>query len=291
MQESERLFKKITIIGVGLIGGSLGLKCKRDGLAGEVVGVGRGAENLKDALSLGAIDGYTHDAACGVKGADLVVLATPVGSFGAVVDAIRPHLMRGALVTDVGSVKGATVEMLERSMPAGVNFVGSHPIAGREKSGAAHADPELFKGARCVLTPTGKTDADALTLVSDLWRKVGARVTFLDPYEHDAILASTSHLPQIAATSLVMALRELSKGHVETLGYCGGGFRDTTRVASSPPEMWRDICLYNREQVLNALKTFREILKEVETKVSGGDGEALMDLFREAKSFRDRLLT
>jgi len=290
MQEPEKLFNKITVIGVGLIGASLGLKCKLDGLTGEVVGVGRGVENLEDALSLGAIDSYTHDATSGVKGSDLVVLATPVGSFDAIAKLIRPHLMSGTLVSDVGSVKGAVVEMLEKNMPPDVKFVGAHPIAGNEKSGAAHADPGLFEGARCVLTPTADTDADALALLTELWKRMGARVTLLDPYEHDTILAATSHLPQIATTTLVTSLEKLSGNDREILNYCGGGFRDTTRVASSPPEMWRDICLFNREKILTTLKKFQELLGETEAAISRGDGEALMNMFQSAKSFRDHLM-
>ncbi len=282
--------KKMTIIGVGLIGGSLGLKCKLEGLAEEVVGVGRGVKNLQDARALGAIDSYTHSAAEGVEDAQLVVLAVPVGSYRDMAKAVKPHLMKGALVTDVGSVKGSVVEMLEKSMPAGVDFVGAHPIAGKEKAGAAHSDPELFEGARVILTPTGKTDEGALAAVTALWEKVGSEVSCMDPYQHDVVLAAVSHLPQITASSLSNAVKELSRGDLETLKYCGGGFRDTTRVASSPPEMWRDICLYNREEVLNAVRKLQEVLKEAEARIKEGDGEALLEMFQRARGFRDGIL-
>lgn len=290
MRQSGPLFKRMTIIGVGLIGGSLGLKCKLEGLVGEVVGVGRGVRNLEDALSLRAIDSYTHDAAQGVKGADLVVLATPVGSFASLVAVIRPHLKRDALVTDVGSVKGALIDMLEENMPSGVRFVGGHPIAGKEAAGAAHSDPALFNGKRCILTPTSKTDPDALGLVAALWKGVGSEVTFMDPYMHDSLLAITSHLPQLAAYSLVRAVEDLCTENPEARENFGAGFRDTTRLASSPPEMWRDICLYNSAAILTALKKFEEVLKEVEVKVAQGDGEALMGIFEGARSYRDALL-
>ncbi len=290
MNSRRPLFKKMTIIGVGLIGGSMGLKCKNEGLISEVVGVGRGATNLQDASALGAIDCYTHDPAEGVTGADLVVLASPVGSFQNLAETIRPHLMEEALVTDVGSVKGALVETLEKSMPAGVDFVGAHPIAGKEKAGAIHSDPELFRGARCILTPTGKTDARALARVTELWEKMGSEVVYMDPYVHDAVLAATSHLPQVAAYSLVAAVEELSRENRETTAFCGGGFRDTTRVASSPPQMWRDICLCNSREILNALRKLQNALKEVETSIANRDGEALMKLFQRAKNFRDDLL-
>lgn len=290
MRQFGPLFKRMTIIGVGLIGGSLGLKCKLEGLVDEVVGVGRGVRNLEDALSLRAIDSYTHDAAQGVKGADLVVLATPVGSYNSLVEVMRPHLKRDALVTDVGSVKGALVDMLEESMPSGVRFIGGHPIAGKEAAGAAHSDPDLFNGKRCILTPTSKTDADALALAVALWEGVGSEVTFMDPYIHDSLLAITSHLPQIAAYSLVRGVEELCAENLEAREYFGTGFKDTTRLASSPPEMWRDICLYNSAEILNAIKKFQEVLKEVEVRVALGDGDALMGIFQRARSFREALL-
>lgn len=291
VKESKYLFDKMSILGVGLIGGSLGLKCRTEGLVGEVVGVGRGLKNLQDALSIGAIDGYTHDPGEGVEGADLVVLATPVGAFGSMIERIAPNLKRGAVVTDVGSVKGAVVELLESRMPPGVFFVGGHPIAGKEDAGAAYSDPELFKGARCVLTPSAKTDETALEIVKHLWEKVGMRVTVMDPYRHDAVLAATSHLPQITASTLVNAFEELSSGLPEALDYFGSGFRDTTRVASSPSEMWRDICLYNKDEILNAVRVLQIKLKEMESLIDRGDGEALFGTFKGAKEFRDSLLS
>jgi prephenate dehydrogenase len=189
----------MVVIGVGLIGGSLALDCRKLGLVSDVVGVGRNPENLDRAVSLKVIDRFTHDATEAVRGADLVVLATPVGRLLSLAEELAPHLSPGTLVTDVGSVKGRWVDAIERVMPPGVDFVGGHPVAGREKSGVEAASLDLFRGARCIVTPTARTSPDALSKIEALWSRVGATVIRMDPDRHDQIFAAVSHLPHVAA--------------------------------------------------------------------------------------------
>ncbi|MEK9142425.1 MAG: prephenate dehydrogenase/arogenate dehydrogenase family protein, partial [Nitrospirota bacterium] len=237
-------FKQVAIIGVGLIGGSLGMILRRKALADHVVGVGRRVENLKTAVALGAIDRYVADPQEGVRGADLVVLATPVDTYERHLQEWAHCLAPGAIVSDVGSVKGTLVERSETAMPTGVHFVGAHPIAGKEKTGVAAGSDQLFKGARCILTPTTRTDQTALDRVRQLWEEAGSIVLLMDPHLHDQILGAVSHLPHVAAFALMNALAELRDQQVPSLdlaGHSGGGLRDTTRIAASSPEMWRDI--------------------------------------------------
>ena len=247
------VFRKVIIIGVGLIGGSLAMALKEKGMAERVVGVGRGVDNLKVALSRGIIDEYTHDAKEAVKGADLILLATPVGTMGSVVEEIAPSLERGAIVTDVGSVKGPIIEDIESLMPDGAFFVAAHPIAGTENSGAEAAFPALFRDRVCIITPTARTDGEALEKVTRMWEATGSHVVTMDAERHDVILAAISHLPHIAVYALVNAVAGASGDGESILNYSAGGFTDFTRIASSSPEMWRDICLMNREALIKVI--------------------------------------
>ncbi|MEO6545597.1 MAG: prephenate dehydrogenase/arogenate dehydrogenase family protein, partial [Nitrospiraceae bacterium] len=201
-------FTQVTIIGVGLIGGSLGMILRRKGLATRVVGVGRRVENLKTAVELGAIDRYVVDSKDGVRDADLVVLATPVDTYDRHLTEWASWLKPGAIVTDVGSVKGLLVEQAERAMPTGVHFVGAHPIAGKEKTGVAAGSDQLFMGARCIITPTNRTNPQALEQVQAMWRETGSVVLTMDAHLHDKILGAVSHLPHVAAFALINALTE-----------------------------------------------------------------------------------
>jgi len=277
------LFDRVTIVGVGLIGGSLGLAMREKGLAGRIVGVGHRQASIDLALKMGAIDEGSLDPSAAVMGADLVVLATGIGLIMEVGRRIVPALKRDAVVTDVGSTKTDVVRALEPAMPAGVHFVGAHPIAGSEKRGVDAATAGLFRGATTVVTPTKRTDPDAARKVAELWSAVGAHVVTLSPEEHDAILARTSHLPHVAAAALVATLRP------PDAGFAGTGFRDATRIASGDVNIWCDIILTNREAILSALWAFSDELAAFRRAVESNDRVKLAELLSAAKQRRDSL--
>lgn len=285
-------FKQVAIIGVGLIGGSLGMILRRRALADHVVGIGRRVENLKTAVTLGAIDRYVADPREGVRGADLVVLATPVDTYERHLQEWAHCLTPGAIVSDVGSVKGTLVERSEAAMPAGVHFVGAHPIAGKEKTGVAAGSDQLFKGARCILTPTKRTDATALERVRQLWEETGSVMLTMDPHVHDQILGAVSHLPHVAAFALMNALSELRDQALPSLdlaAHSGGGLRDTTRIAASSPEMWRDIFLWNRDNVVSYIDRYTRALEELKYLIKAGDAAGIEKALERAKSEREKL--
>jgi prephenate dehydrogenase len=292
MAKSLPHFKQVAIVGVGLIGGSLGMVLKRQGMAGEIVGVGRRVENLKTAVALGAIDRYVVEAREGVAQADLVVLATPVDTYEKHLKDWAGRLSAGAIVTDVGSVKGPLVEQAEGLMPKGVRFVGGHPIAGREKTGVAAGSSDLFKGARCILTPTKRTDGDALRQVREVWEAAGSLVLSMDPFLHDRVLGAVSHLPHVAAFALINALTEIKDGkmpELDLLAYAGGGLRDTTRIAASSPEMWRDIFLWNRDNLVALIEVYERHLQELKRLIQAGDGPGIEKELMRAKTVREQL--
>lgn len=285
-------FRQAAIIGVGLIGGSLGMILRRKTLADQVVGVGRRVENLKTAVALGAIDRYVADPQEGVVGADLVVLATPVDTYERHLHEWAHRLVPGAIVSDVGSVKGPLVERSEATMPAGVHFVGAHPIAGKEKTGVAAGSDQLFKGARCILTPTKRTDPTAFDRVKQLWEEAGSIVLTMDPHIHDQILGAVSHLPHVVAFALMNALADLRDQQVPSLdltGHSGGGLRDTTRIAASSPEMWRDIFLWNRDNVVSYIDRYAGALEELKQLIKTGDAAGIEKLLERAKGEREKL--
>lgn len=283
-------FNQATIVGVGLIGGSLGMILRRKGLATSVIGVGRRIENLKTAVELGAIDRYVVNPKEGVKDADLVVLATPVDTYDRHLREWASCLKPGTIVTDVGSVKGELVEQAERAMPAGVHFVGAHPIAGKEKTGVVAGSEQLFIGARSILTPTKQTNQKALEQVSALWQETGAIVMTMDPYLHDKILGAVSHLPHVAAFALMNALIDI-RTQVPTLdlaSHSGGGLRDTTRIAASSPEMWRDIFLWNRDNLTAFIEAFERSLGELKRLIRAGDAAGIEKALERAKAEREK---
>lgn len=285
-------FKQVAIIGVGLIGGSLGMILRRKALADLVVGVGRRIENLKTAVALGAIDRYVADPQEGVRGADLVILATPVDTYERHLHEWAHCLTPGAIVSDVGSVKGTLVERSESALPTSVHFVGAHPIAGKEKTGVAAGSDQLFKGARCILTPTNRTGPTALERVRQLWEEAGSIVLTMDPYLHDQILGAVSHLPHVVAFALMNALAELRDQQVPSLdlvGHSGGGLRDTTRIAASSPEMWRDIFLWNRDNVVSYIDRYAQALEELKQVIKSGNAAAIEKLLERAKDEREKL--
>ena len=283
-------FNKVAIIGVGLIGGSLALVLKREGLALNIVGIGRGLPNLEAAQKLGIIDSFTRDIGEGVKDADLVIVAVPVLKIAETIRQAAAHLKPGCIVTDVGSVKGAVITEVEPLIPEGVHFVPGHPIAGTENSGAEAAFPELYIGRKCILTPTQKTDAGALDAVRRVWEATGARVVVMDAGLHDMILAAVSHLPHMIAYTLVNTVGDIEDSGVDALSYSAGGFKDFTRIASSSPEMWSDICAMNKEQILKTIDAFSRRLESLRELIEKEDLSALKTEFDRAKNLRDSLI-
>lgn len=282
------MIRRLAIIGVGLIGGSLALALRRAGKVGEVVGCGRGLANLERARELGIVDRFTQDPANAVAGADMVFLAVPLGAMASVFNAIRDHLDGDAVVTDGGSAKGSVIADCVGSFGAGAAcFVPGHPIAGTENSGAEAAFAELYENRRVILTPTTQTDPQALARVESMWQAAGARVTQMEVKHHDEVLAATSHLPHMLAYSLVDTLARM-KENDEIFRYAAGGFRDFTRIASSNPEMWRDICIANREALLQVMHRYIDEMQQLAEVVARGDSDQLQQIFSRAKASRDR---
>lgn len=269
------LFGRLTVAGVGLIGGSLALAAREAGLVGEVVGFGRSEANLRVALDRGIVDRVAREPAAAAAGADAVLLAAPVGACAALADAFRPHVGPHTLLTDVGSVKGGLVDALEARWPEPGRVVGAHPIAGSEAAGASAARADLFRGRLCILTPTRTTQAEALAAVRSLWEGVGARIEEMDAALHDAILARVSHLPHLVAFALVDAVTGARAAGRSIDGYAGSGLLDTTRIAASSPELWRDIALANAGPLRVALAEFRSALDRLEQLVASGDAAGL----------------
>jgi prephenate dehydrogenase len=284
------LSKRMAIVGVGLIGGSLARILRQQGEVGEIVGIGRTEPNLQRAVELGVIDRYCQDPCQGVQGADLVFLATPVCSIAAVLKKIAPFLASGCVVTDGGSVKESVVAACEPLMPAGTFFVGGHPIAGTEKSGVDASFATLFSGKRCIITPTGNTDGFALRKVLRMWELAGSDVIQMDAHKHDRIVAAISHLPHMVAYSLVNAVDGYDRFDESILKYSAGGFRDFTRIASSDPAMWRDIALMNGPAITEMMDFFSDYFGQLRTLVESGDGAGLQKFFAESKRSRDAIL-
>ena len=275
---------------MGLIGGSLARALREAGAVGSVVGIGRSRANLEEALSLGICDEITQDVIKGVEGADMVFISVPVCAIPAVVAEIAPSLAPGCIVTDGGSVKTAIVRECEALMPPGCHFVGGHPIAGTEHSGAAASFATLYRGKRCILTPTEQTDPAALATVDRLWRLTGADVCSMEPGHHDRIFAEISHLPHMAAYALVHAVGTADVEGENVLSYTAGGFRDFTRIASSDPVMWRDIALMNRSALLASIDGFSASLAELRRRIDSSDQAGLTEFFTIAKQFRDGIV-
>ena len=262
---------------------------RKKGMVGEIVGVDRSIPNLELAAKLDVIDKFTTDPAAGAIGADLVVIATPVASMAEMMKKIAPYLKEGAIVTDVGSVKGAITREAETLLPSGVYFVGGHPIAGTEESGVCAAFPTLFEKNRCILTPTAKTDREALKKIKEIWEAAGSEVILMDAEKHDSILAAVSHLPHVIAYSLVNTVDDVKDFEESILKYSAGGFRDFTRIASSSPEMWRDICLLNREAVIDMITRFEKSLSRLKGYIKESDGHEIFKEFDKSKKARDSI--
>jgi prephenate dehydrogenase len=280
-------FRKITIVGVGLLGGSIGLAVKRRRLAREVAGFVRRPASLKDCEKAGAVDYATTDLLAAVSNADLVILCTPLTQMRLRVIEMLPALKRGAIVTDVGSVKASIVRELESLVAkAGAHFVGSHPMAGAEKTGMLAARADLFVDAFCVVTPTKESNTAAVRKVREFWKSLGARTLKLPPNQHDLLVSRSSHLPHIVAAALANLV--LSPANPKTLAaLCATGFRDTTRIASGSPEMWRDIALANRKNLSRSLDAFVFELQKFQRVLKKSDGKAISKFLETAKARRD----
>ena len=281
------MIERLCVIGVGLIGGSLARALRDAGHVREIVGASRNPVHLQRAVELGVIDRFDTDLASAVQGADMIFVSVPLGAMGAVFQSIRNSLADGAVVTDGGSVKASVVADINEAIGEIPSwFVPGHPIAGTEQSGVDASFSELYKDRRVILTPLAETDATAVSRVRAMWEAVGATVSEMDVTHHDEVLAATSHLPHVLAYKLVESLARMSEQR-EIFEYAAGGFRDFTRIASSDPVMWRDICLANGEAVLNMLERFNRDLASLSEAIRTSDGDRILQVFSEAKSARD----
>lgn len=279
-------FHKAAILGVGLIGASLALALKKYHIAGTVVGYGRTQGNLVRAREQSIIDSFESDAAKACENADLVVFATPVGAFVDIAQQISPVLKKGGIVTDVGSVKGSLVREMERLLSPRGLFIGGHPIAGSDRSGIETASADLFMRAQCIVTPTRNSDKDALEKIVWMWREIGCSVAIMEPEEHDRIYAAVSHLPHLLAYELMHTVADIN---VSYLAFTGQGFKDTTRIAASHPELWRDICIQNRENLIAYIEVLKHNLDRVADYLREDDGESLLADFQRARTLRERI--
>jgi len=280
-------FKRIALIGFGLIGGSIARAARAQGLAGEIVATARSAKTRARVLELGITDRVVDSNAEAAKDADLVILCIPVGACGAVAQEIAAYLKPGAIVSDVGSVKGAVVRDMAPYLPAGVHFVPAHPVAGTEHSGPDSGFAELFINRWCILTPPEGADPNAVEKLRAFWAALGAKVEIMTPDHHDLVLAITSHLPHLIAYTIVGTADELGQvTSSEVMKFSAGGFRDFTRIAASDPVMWRDVFLANKDAVLEMLGTFTEDLSKLTRAIRRGDGEALFEHFTRTRAIR-----
>ncbi len=282
----ERIFNKVTIIGVGLIGGSLGLALIVRPVAGSVVGVELCGEYLQVALNSGSILRGETSPPAETKDAELVIISTPVGLTAEILQVIAPCLKPGTLVTDVGSTKAQIVQAARQLLPAGTEFIGGHPMAGSEQAGVAGADRYLFENAVYILTPTQENSRQKIKQIRDILEAIGARVVEMDADEHDLTVAGVSHLPHLVAAALVNTAGDLQRSFDKVFMLAAGGFRDVTRIASGHPGMWRDICITNKDKILQVLKVFRAALAVLEQDIVNCDGEQLQRQFERAKQLR-----
>lgn len=280
--------KQLTVIGVGLIGGSFARALRAVGQVDRVVGCGRSEANLKRAVELGVIDEYSHDVKTAVENADLIFLAVPLGAMPAVLAEIKNNIKPTAVITDGGSVKASVIKDVEAAFGQVPDyFVPGHPIAGTEESGVDASFAELYQNRRVILTPLAHTDTEAVRLVERLWQSAGAQVSAMSVGHHDEILAATSHLPHMLAFGLVDALAEQAE-HTEIFRYAAGGFRDFTRIASSNPVMWRDICIANHDALSDSLDAFANKMTDLATAIRNHDEDLLLEIFSRAKAARDK---
>ncbi|MDI6027751.1 prephenate/arogenate dehydrogenase family protein [Corticibacterium sp. UT-5YL-CI-8] len=281
------LFEKIALVGIGLIGSSLARVIRRENLAGHIAISTRSAATLTRAEELGLGDSYSTDARVAVRDADLVIVSVPVGSSGAVAEEIAPALKKGCILTDVGSTKASVIAQMQPFVPEGVHFIPGHPLAGTEKSGPDAGFADLFTNRWCIFTPLPDTDAEALEKLSEFWRRCGSNIDTMDAAHHDMTLAIVSHLPHIIAYNIVGTADDLQTvTKSEVIKYSASGFRDFTRLAASDPTMWRDVCLHNKDAILEMLSRFSEDLASLQRAIRWGDGDKLFDIFTRTRAIR-----
>ncbi|ACI56846.1 cyclohexadieny/prephenate dehydrogenase [Rhizobium leguminosarum] len=280
-------FDRIALIGIGLIGSSLAHDIRRLGLAREIVVATRSADTLKRAEELGLGDRYTTSSADAVEGADLVIVSVPVGASESVAKEIAASLKPGAIVTDVGSTKASVIAQMQPHIPAGVHFIPGHPLAGTEKSGPDAGFPGLFESRWCIFTPVAGTDETALKRLRSFWEALGSKVDEMDAQHHDKVLAIVSHLPHLIAYNIVGTADDLETvTESEVIKYSASGFRDFTRLAASDPTMWRDVCLHNRDAILEMLARFSEDLAYLQRAIRWGEGDKIFELFTRTRAIR-----
>ena len=285
------MFQKVAFIGAGLIGSSMAHGMRRKNLAGHISAYMRNPETLEKAKKAGFADSLTNDLAACVKDADLVVLATPLGAYASLAEQIKPYLMKGAILTDVGSVKAPVIRDVAPFVPDGVHFVPGHPIAGTEFSGPEAGFAELFDGRWTILTPPEGTDKAAVEKMVALWKALGSEVEVMDAKHHDLVLAIVSHVPHLIAYNIVGTAADLETvTQGEVIKYSASGFRDFTRIAASDPTMWRDIFLNNKDAVLEMLGRFNEDLSALQRAIRWGDGDALFNLFTRTRAIRRSII-
>ncbi|MCH9807558.1 MAG: prephenate/arogenate dehydrogenase family protein [Alphaproteobacteria bacterium] len=290
---SNARFERIALIGIGLIGSSIAHAARRAGLAGQIVGSARTAATVRTALDLGIVDEGYATAPEAARGADLIILCTPVGICGAVAKEINEAgaFAQGAILTDVGSVKSAIVDDVTPHVPDGVHFIAGHPIAGTEQSGPEAGFAELFENRWCILTPTQDCDADAVAKLKAFWEHLGSHVEIMTPRHHDRVLAITSHVPHLIAFNIVNTAGHLERvNDQEVIKFSAGGFRDFTRIAASDPTMWRDVFLNNKEAVLEMLGRFTEDLTALQRAIRYDEGDTLHRLFSDARTLRQGII-
>lgn len=280
-------FNKVSIIGVGLLGASFALALRENGLCKTIVGSGRKEDNLKRAKERGIIDIYKLNVSEACEDSDLILLSTPVGAFKDIVIRMKDALKQDAIITDVGSVKGRLVYEIESLMSDGVYYIGSHPIAGSDKSGIDDAKADLFNNARCIVTPTERSNKVVIEKIISIWKTFGAKVEVIDPFIHDEIYAAVSHMPHIIAYAIVNTVGDIDSKYID---YAGKGFKDTTRIALSSPEMWRDISLYNKENILKMVDVFRENLEKIAKCLREDDASCVEGEFLRAQTLRKNLI-
>ena len=286
-----RVFQRLALIGVGLIGSSIARVVRREGIAAEIVGADTSPAARAEIEELKLCDRIFADAGQAVAGADLVIICTPIGAYAEIGQSIQKHLMPGAILSDVGSVKQAVIRDIAPVVPDGVHFIPGHPIAGTEHSGPKAGFAELFQGRWCILTPPPGTDEAAVEKLASLWRRAGSMVEQMEPGHHDQVLAITSHLPHLIAYTIVgtaFGLEESTRR--EVIKFSASGFRDFTRIAASDPIMWRDIFLNNREAVLEMLGRFTEDLTALQRAIRWGEGEKLQELFTRTRAIRRSII-
>jgi len=284
-------FEKVCIVGLGLIGGSIGLAIKRSNISNQITGYARSNSTLERAIDLGLVDSVKDNLKDAVNNSDLVILATPLSTFRELVEEMNPFLKKGCIITDTGSAKLTVIEDLKDILPNGVEFVPGHPIAGTEESGPDAGFAELFDNRWCILTPTEDNSSNAVDLVKDFWESIGSKVEIMDPMHHDKVLAITSHIPHLIAFNIVGTANNLANvTKKEVVKYSAGGFRDFTRIAASDPKMWSDIFTYNSDAVLEMLDLFSNDLAKLKAAVIKKDSDLLFSNFEKTREVRKNII-